>query len=103
HYSGVFLNEQIAMLPMGSWFAATIIARINEGEADFNWGIAKFPHPEGVEAGTTAGTLTSLAINSNSANKDAAWDFVQFYAGAEGAQVLADLGNLPAIRNAEVL
>jgi multiple sugar transport system substrate-binding protein len=103
HYSGVFKNEQIAMLPMGSWFIGSLIAAKAEGEIDFDWGVVKFPHPEGVEAGTTAGTLTSLAINTNSQNKDAAWDFIKFYSGVEGAKVLAGTGNLPAIRTAEVL
>lgn len=103
HYSSVFKNEQIAMLPMGSWFIGSMIAAINEGEADFNWGVARYPHPEGVEAGTTAGTLTSLAINANSKNQEAAWDFIKFYSGVEGAKALAATGNLPAIRTAEVL
>lgn len=103
HYSGVFKNQQIAMLPMGSWFIGTMIAAKKAGEADFNWGVAKFPHPEGVPAGTTAGTLTSLAINANSDNKDAAWDFIKFYSGVEGAKALAKTGNLPALRTAEVL
>ncbi len=103
HYSGVFKNAQVAMLPMGSWFIATLIAAENAGEFDFDWGVAAYPHPEGVAAGTTAGTLTSLAINANSANQEAAWDFIQFYTGPEGAQVLAETGNLPAIRTPEVL
>lgn len=103
HYSGVFKNSQIAMLPMGSWFIGSLIAAKNAGEFDFNWDVAKYPHPAGVEAGTTAGTLTSLAINANSNNKDAAWDFIKFYSGTEGAKVLAATGNLPAIRNADVL
>ena len=103
HYSGPFKNGQVAMLPMGSWFIGSLIAAENAGEFDFGWGVAAYPHPEGVEAGTTAGTLTSLAINANSANQDAAWDFIQFYSGVEGAQVLAATGNLPAIRTTEVL
>ncbi len=103
HYSGVFKNGQVAMLPMGSWFIGSLIAAENAGEFDFDWGVAKYPHPEGVEAGTTAGTLTSLAINALSENKDAAFDFIKFYSGIEGAQVLASLGNLPAIRTPEVL
>jgi multiple sugar transport system substrate-binding protein len=103
HYSGVFKNQQVAMLPMGSWFIGTMIAAQDKGETNFNWGIAKYPHPEGVAAGTTAGTLTSLAINANSKNKDAAWDFIKFYSGVEGAKVLAGTGNLPAIRTPEVL
>jgi multiple sugar transport system substrate-binding protein len=103
HYSGVFKNSQVAMLPMGSWFIGSLIAAEKAGEFDFDWGVAKYPHPEGVEAGTTAGTLTSLAINSLSENKDAAFDFIKFYSGVEGAQILAELGNLPAIRTPEVL
>jgi multiple sugar transport system substrate-binding protein len=103
HYSGVFWNEQIAMLPMGSWFIGSMIASQEKGETDFNWDIVKYPHPEGVAPGTTAGTLTSLAINANSPNKDAAWDFIKFYSGIEGAKVLAGTGNLPAMRTPEVL
>lgn len=102
HYSGPFKNGQVAMLPMGSWFIGTLIQARNDGEFDFDWGIAAYPHPEGVEAGTTAGTLTSLAINANSSQQDAAWDFLQFYTGPEGAQVLAR-STLPAIRTPEIL
>jgi len=103
HYSGVFENGQVAMLPMGSWFIGSLIAAKNDGNFDYNWGVAAYPHPEGVPAGTTAGTLTSLAINEKSDNKDAAWDFIKFYTGIEGAKVLASTGNLPAVRTPEVL
>ncbi len=103
HYSGVFQNEQVAMLPMGSWFIGSMIAAEASGDTDFAWGVAKFPHPDGIEAGTTAGTLTGLAINENSAHQDAAWEFIKFYSGVEGAKVLAGLGNLPAVRTDEVL
>jgi multiple sugar transport system substrate-binding protein len=103
HYSGVFKNEQIAMLPMGSWFIGSLIAAKDAGEIDFDWDVAKYPHPEGVAPGTTAGTLTSLAINANSKNKEAAWDFIKFYSGPEGAKALAETGNLPAMRTPEVL
>jgi multiple sugar transport system substrate-binding protein len=103
HYSGVFWNEQIAMLPMGSWFIGGTIAAEEKGEADFNWDVVKYPHPEGVAPGTTAGTLTSLAINAKSANQDAAWDFIKFYSGTQGAKALAATGNLPAMRTPEVL
>jgi multiple sugar transport system substrate-binding protein len=103
HYSGPFENGQVAMLPMGSWFIGTLIAAHNAGNFDYNWGVATYPHPDGVPAGTTAGTLTSLAINAKSDNKDAAWDFIKFYSGEEGAKVLAGMGNLPAVRTPEVL
>lgn len=98
HYSGVFENEQIAMLPMGSWYIGTVIASHDKGTADMNWGIVKYPHADGVEPGTTVGTITSLGINSKSSKKDAAWDFIKFFSGEEGAKVVANSGTLPAIK-----
>lgn len=103
HYSGVFQNEQVAMLPMGSWFIGTMIAAINDGKADMNWDVVKYPHPEGVEAGTTASTLTSLSINTLSQHKDEAFQFIEWLSGPEGANLLAGLGNLPAMRTEEAL
>lgn len=103
HYSGVFENEQIAMLPMGSWYIGTVIASHDKGTADMNWGIVKYPHADGVEPGTTVGTITSLGINSKSSKKDAAWDFIKFFSGEEGAKVVANSGTLPAIKTDSIV
>ncbi|GHT64322.1 sugar ABC transporter substrate-binding protein [Spirochaetia bacterium] len=104
HYSGAFFNNQIAMLNMGTWFIATQIDKIKSGESlSKNWGIVKYPHPDGVKAGTTLGTITSLGVNRNSKNKDAALDFMKFVTGPEGATVLAKTGTIPAIMNADVI
>lgn len=104
HYSGVFYNNSVAMMNMGSWFIATQIAKVESGESQAtNWGIVKYPHPEGVEAGTTLGTITSLSVNKKSAKKDAALDFLSFVTGEEGAAVIASTGTIPAITNDEVV
>jgi multiple sugar transport system substrate-binding protein len=104
HYSGVFFNSQIAMLNMGTWFIATQIARVAAGEATSkNWGLVKYPHPDGVTAGTTLGTITSIGVNRNSRNKDAALDFMKFVSGPEGASVLAKTGTIPAIMSQDVI
>nr|WP_321458613.1 sugar ABC transporter substrate-binding protein [uncultured Cohaesibacter sp.] len=104
HYSGPFFNGQVAMLPMGSWFIGTQIAKVASGESlSKNWGLVKYPTPEGVAAGTTAATITSLAVSTNSKHKDAALKFINFVAGPEGAKVVAETGTLPAIKNDEVL
>ncbi|MDR0759308.1 MAG: extracellular solute-binding protein [Treponema sp.] len=104
HYSGAFFNSQIAMLNMGTWFIATQIDKIRTGESlSVNWGLAKYPHPDGVEAGTTLGTITSVAVNRNSKNKETALDFMKFVSGIEGAAILAKLGTIPAIMNQEVI
>lgn len=104
HYSGVFFNESVAMMNMGSWFISGLIDKTKSGEnLAENWGMVKYPHPEGVEAGTTLGTITSLAINAKSSRKEAAADFINFVCGAEGAEVIAKTGTLPAVKTDAVL
>jgi multiple sugar transport system substrate-binding protein len=104
HYSGPFFNAQIATLPMGSWFIGTQIAKVKSGESKaVNWGVVKFPHPEGVEAGTTAATITGLSVAANSKQQEAALDFVKFVSGPEGAAVVAKTGTFPALTTDDVL
>lgn len=102
HYSGIFENGQAAMINIGAWFIPTLINDAKNGKADAvkdNWGIMKYPHPAGVKAGTTIGTLTSMAVPTSAPNKAVAEDFVAFAAGADGAQVLAENGSFPAYQN----
>jgi multiple sugar transport system substrate-binding protein len=104
HYSGVFFNSQTAMLNMGTWFLATQIDKVKAGESTSkNWGIAKYPHPDGVSGGTTLGTITSVGVNRASKSKDAALAFVKFISGPEGAAILAKTGTIPAIMSQEVI
>ena len=90
---------------MGTWYISTLISELASGEYDSelcgNWGIVKYPHPEGVAAGTTLGQITSLAIPTSSDQKDAAWDFIKFASGQEGAKIVAESGAMPAILNDE--
>ncbi|MDR0589898.1 MAG: extracellular solute-binding protein [Spirochaetaceae bacterium] len=77
---------------------------MNTGESlAKNWGLAKYPHPDGVPAGTTLGTITSIAVNRNSKNKEAALDFLKFVSSPEGAAIVAKTGTIPAIMNDEVI
>ena len=64
HYSSVFKNQQCAMMPMGTWFIATMMQSQEEGETDFNWGIAAIPHSKDTKAGYTVGALTPIAISA---------------------------------------
>lgn len=107
HYSAAFSGGDVAMLNMGSWFIATMITNLQSGEYDSelcgNWGIVKYPHAEGVEPGSTLGTITGLSVTTASANPDAAWDFVKWVSGEEGAAVMASSGNFPAIMTDEAM
>lgn len=106
HYSAAFSGGDVAMMNMGSWFISTLISNIASGEYDAslcgNWGMVKYPHAEGVEPGSTLGTITGLAVTSVSAQKDAAFDFIAWVSGAEGAKVMAETGNFPALMTDEV-
>lgn len=99
HYSGAFSQGNVAMMNMGSWFIPTLIEKIKTGEYTecTNWGLAKYPHAEGVEPGSTLATITALAIPTSAPNKDMAWEFVKFVSGSEGAEVVAGTGTIPAI------
>lgn len=73
HYSAAFQNGSAAMVNMGSWFLATMqkynAEAAGNGVEPVNFGMVKYPHPAGVAAGSTLGTVTSLGVNVNSANK----------------------------------
>ena len=107
HYSAAFSGGDVAMLNMGSWFISTMISNLEKGEYDSslcgNWGIVKYPHAEGVQAGSTLGTITGLAVTSVTDKKDAAFDFVKWVSGAEGAAVMAQTGNFPALMTDDVV
>lgn len=103
HYSGVFSDGSVALMPMGTWFAATMIDKINKGESSVNWGIATLPHPDNVEAGYTVGATTPICINAASPNKDLAWEFVKFVCGPEGAAAVAAQGGVPALLDNDTL
>jgi multiple sugar transport system substrate-binding protein len=103
HYSALFFNGTIGMLPMGTWFVGTQITKVKSGESKSkNWGIVKFPHPDGVATGTTAAQISGLAVNANSVHKEAALDFIKFVTGPEGAAVIASTGTFPALKTDDV-
>ena len=107
HYSAAFSGGDVAMMNQGSWFIATLITNLASGEYDAdlcgNWGIVKYPHAEGVEAGSTLGTITGLSVTSATDTPDEAWEFVKWVSGEEGAAVMASSGNFPAIMTNEVM
>lgn len=103
HYSSPFAKGTVGMMPMGTWFMATMAEKVKTGESTVNWGVATLPHPEGVEAGYTVGSTTPMAINAASTKQDAAWKFVEFMSGEGGAASYAADGYIPAMSTTETL
>lgn len=96
HYSTPFLQGNVGMLPMGTWFMGTIIDKIKAGESKVNWGVAVIPHAENVPNGYSVGSSTPIAVNNASKKKDAAWKLAEFISGPEGASIYAQHGQIPA-------
>nr|WP_201470946.1 extracellular solute-binding protein [Microbacterium hydrocarbonoxydans] len=110
-YQGEFGTQKAAMMLMGTWYTATLIAQQASGEAnDFEWGIAPAPQLDAKTTGTdntpvTFGDPTGFGINANidSAKVDAAKQFLEFAASEEAAQDLAAIGITPALTNDAVV
>lgn len=104
-YQAQFGTQQAAMVPMGSWFIATLVAQQKSGEANpFEWGIAPIPQADASTAGTdntpvTFGDPTTMGINAaiDEEKIATAKDFLKFAAGPEGAAALAGIGITPAL------
>lgn len=105
HHSSAFAQGNVAMYIMGTWQISGFINKIKSGEFTEipNWRIAKMPHPEGVEAGSTIATITGIAVPAMSDHKEEAWEFIKFMAGPEGAEIVADSGSIPAVKTEAVI
>lgn len=103
-YQAQFGKQAVAMMPMGTWYVATLVAQRGTGEADtFTWGIAPAPQSDTSTTGTSAtpvtfGDPTGLGINPavKGEKRAAAKEFLVYAAGEAGAKTLAAIGVTPA-------
>lgn len=104
-YQGEFGKQNAAMMPMGTWYVATLIAQQASGDADdFEWGIAPIPQVSSKTTGldntpVTFGDPTGFGINAaiDESKVAAAKKFLAFAAGEQGAEILAGIGITPAL------
>ena len=90
HYSGVMYNQQAAMLQMGTWFINMLVEN-----ADFHWGVCSLPNNVGLGNEKAVGGITPVTIGAYAEHPEAAWEFIKYVCGEEGAKVLAATGILP--------
>lgn len=110
-YQAQFGKQKAAMMPMGTWYVATLIAQQAKGDADkFSWAFAPAPQFDSSTTGTsktpvTFGDPTGLGINPKIAKNKvaAAKDFLAYAAGTDGAKALASIGITPANTSADVV
>lgn len=107
HYSAAFSSGDVAMLLMGTWHVGNMIHNLSTGEYDSelcgNWDFVRMPHEEGADPASAVGGLTGLSVTSATDVPEEAWKFVEFASGPEGAAVMAQTGNFPAIMSDDVI
>ncbi len=105
HYSGPFYNQQIAMLPMGSWFIGTQIAKVAAGESlAKHWGIVDLPasrrrrrrHHGG--GGDRAGRQCEFQEQGSGAGLHQA-----SCPGPKARRIVAKTGTIPALHSDDVI
>lgn len=95
HYRTMFEKGNVAMVIMGDYLVGQLRAEEAEGNMDFDWDIVACPIPEGCEPNTTTGMPSGFCMNANTKKVDAAWEFLKFAAGPEGAKCYAQSGYMP--------
>lgn len=97
HYSGVFYNQQAAMLPIGTWFINMLL-----DNAEFEWGVCSLPNVKGVGNTVAMGGITPVSIGAYSEHPQEAWELIKYITGEEGALILAKSGILPGYSSSQI-
>jgi multiple sugar transport system substrate-binding protein len=95
-YQTMFETGKAAMVPMGTWLIAPLLADAKTGTNKINWGIAPLPQIKANGKIVTDGGPTGFGINKTAKNVAAAKKFLAFAAGQEGAKAVASIGIVPA-------
>ncbi len=106
-YQSQFGKQKAAMMLMGSWYVATLIAQTGTGDANkFNWGVAPVPQVDASTAAkpVTFGDPTGIGINPkiDPAKVAAAKAFLAFAGGEDAALALSGIGIVPAYMSDKV-
>ncbi|HFC9361170.1 ABC transporter substrate-binding protein [Enterococcus faecium] len=101
-YQSQFEEQKAAMMYMGTWYMAGILANKEASKTEVEWGITAIPQKKKGESVTTFGSPTAFAVNKNSKKQKAAQEFIEFAASEEGAKVLAGVGVVPSYRTDEI-
>ncbi|WP_181011509.1 sugar ABC transporter substrate-binding protein [Streptomyces sp. SM10] len=102
-YDSQLTTGKAAMVPMGSWWAAALLAEKAQGKNDIDWGMAPMPQAGSGGKTVTFGSPTAFAVNKKARNADAAKKFVTWASGPEGAAAVAKIGVTPAYTSDKVL
>lgn len=98
----MFEQGDYGMFVHGSWFLNYLINDTKNGKISFEWGVCAPPSWKNEESRIDEIWQTPVCISRNTREREAAWEFVSFVCGPEGAAILAEEGMLPACLTNEV-
>lgn len=101
-YNTMFSTGKAALMPMGTWYAATLLSDVKAGKTKVEWGVAPLPQKAAGKV-TTFGSPTAFAVNKNSKHTDAAKKFVEYAASEAGATAVAKVGVTPSLQSQKIL
>lgn len=99
HYSKQFYDGKAAMLLIGEWFPGFMKSgrdqNLLQGFTWNDWGVTRLPSDS--KDYVTMGAPTFNHVTSYAKNKEAAFKFIAWMGGSEGAKIAAKAGVLPAM------
>lgn len=99
HYSKQFYDGKVGMLLIGEWFPGFMKSgrdqNLLQGYTWNDWAVTRLPCDE--KTYVTMGAPTFNHVTSYAKNKEAAFKFIAWMGGPEGAKVAAAAGVLPAM------
>jgi multiple sugar transport system substrate-binding protein len=99
HYSKAFWAGNAGMLLIGGWFPGMMLTARDDGSLQGytwnDWALTRLPCNEAEYR--TPGIPTSNVLHADSKKKDAAFKFISWMAGPDGAKVVAQNGFMPAM------
>jgi len=98
-YQTEFETGKAAMVPMGTWLIAPLLADKAKGVEVPDWGIAQLPQTQAGQPIVTDGGPTGFGINKNAKNTAAAKKFIEFAASEKGAEAVAAIGIVPSFKS----
>lgn len=106
HYSQAFYKGNLGMMIIGEWFPGMMIKAREEGLLQGftwdDWGVTRMPMPSDMDQFYGVGNPTFNHVHADSEKKDAAFEFISWMGGPQGAKVVAEAGFLPPLMTEEV-
>lgn len=98
----MFEQGDYGMFVHGSWFLNYLINDTKTGNVSFEWGVCAPPNWKTEKSRIDEIWQTPVCISRNTREREAAWEFVRFVCGPEGAAIMAEEGIMPACLTDEV-